>query len=45
MLKVLKKSTLATHPYWLKLGHYRNTTLGSFKSEVDSAEFFFIAYR
>ncbi len=38
--KSIEKSTLATHPYWLKLGHYRNTTLGSFKSEVDSAEFF-----
>ncbi|XQF92430.1 DUF4105 domain-containing protein [Pseudoalteromonas espejiana] len=38
--KSIENNTLATHPYWLKLGHYRNTALGSFKSEVDSAEFF-----
>ena len=38
--KSIEKSTLATHPYWLKLGHYRNTTFRSWKSEVDSAEFF-----
>lgn len=35
-----KNDTLATDPYWLKLGHYRGATLGGWKSEVDSAEFF-----
>ncbi|GAA58195.1 hypothetical protein P20652_0046 [Pseudoalteromonas sp. BSi20652] len=37
-----KNDTLATHPYWLKLGHYRGATLGDWKSEVDSAEFFYL---
>ncbi|GAA69870.1 DUF4105 domain-containing protein [Pseudoalteromonas sp. BSi20429] len=36
----IETNTLATHPYWLKLGHYRLATLGDWKSEVDSAEFF-----
>ena len=38
--KSIENSALATHPYWIKLGHYRSTTLGSWKSEVDSTEFF-----
>ncbi|MEL0631766.1 DUF4105 domain-containing protein [Pseudoalteromonas carrageenovora] len=38
--KSFDNSALATHPYWLKLGHYRSTTLSNWKSEVDSAGFF-----
>ena len=38
--KSIENSALATHSYWIKLGHYRSTTLGSWKSEVDSTEFF-----
>ena len=33
-------TALATHPYWLKLGHYRQATLSTWKSEVDSPDFF-----
>jgi len=36
----IENNTLATHPYWLKLGHYRSATLDDWKSEVDSDEFF-----
>ena len=38
--KSIEINTLATDPYWLKLGHYRPTTLGGWKSEVDSVKFF-----
>ena len=31
---------IASHPYWLKLGHYQQSISGSYESEVDSHSFF-----
>jgi len=39
--QVATSNPLASHPYWLKLGHYRQAVLSEWKSEVDSKEFFF----
>lgn len=33
-------TNLATQPYWLKLGHYREAILSKWKSEIDSPQFF-----
>lgn len=41
--QALDTKALATHPYWLKLGHYLPATLSDYKSTIDSPRFFLSA--